>query len=56
MHVSQMIVPIFCQANRFAIQSGQGPGVKIDREELMIMKESDIMGNIEGGASVAKTS
>jgi chaperonin GroES len=33
-----------------------GTEIKIDGEELMIMKESDIMGLIEGGASVAKTS
>ena len=33
-----------------------GTEIKIDGEELMIMKESDIMGLIEGGASAAKTS
>ena len=33
-----------------------GTEVKIDGEELMIMKESDIMGLLEGGAAAAKTS
>ena len=31
-----------------------GTEVKIDGEELLIMKESDIMGIIEGGAAVKK--
>ena len=33
-----------------------GTEVKIDGEELMIMKESDIMGLLEGGAAAAKKS
>ena len=33
-----------------------GTEIKIDGEELMIMKESDIMGLLEGGATAAKTS
>jgi chaperonin GroES len=33
-----------------------GSEIKIDGEELMIMKESDIMGLLEGGAAAAKTS
>jgi chaperonin GroES len=33
-----------------------GTEIKIDGEELMIMKESDIMGLLEGRASAAKTS
>jgi len=33
-----------------------GTEIKIDREELMIMKESDIMGIVEGAAAAAKTS
>jgi chaperonin GroES len=33
-----------------------GTEVKIDGEELMIMKESDVMGIVEGGAAAAKTS
>ena len=32
-----------------------GTEIKIDGEELMIMKESDIMGLLEGGAAAAKT-
>ena len=31
-----------------------GTEVKIDGEELLIMKESDVMGIIEGGAATAK--
>ena len=33
-----------------------GTEIKIDGEELMIMKESDIMGLLEGGPAAAKTS
>jgi chaperonin GroES len=33
-----------------------GTEVKLDGEELLIMKESDIMGIVEGGAAAAKTS
>jgi len=33
-----------------------GTEVKIDGEELMIMKESDVMGLLEGGTAAAKTS
>ena len=33
-----------------------GTEIKIDGEELMIMKESDIMGLLEGGTAAAKTS
>jgi chaperonin GroES len=33
-----------------------GTEVKIDGEELMIMKESDVMGIVEGGGGAAKTS
>jgi chaperonin GroES len=32
-----------------------GTEIKIDGEELMIMKESDVMGIVEGGAAAAKT-
>src|SRR5258707_12902381 len=32
-----------------------GTEIKIDGEDLMIMKESDIMGLVEGGAAAAKT-
>ena len=33
-----------------------GTEIKIDGEELMIMKESDVMGVVDGGAAAAKTS
>ncbi len=33
-----------------------GTEIKIDGEDLMIMKETDIMGVVEGGAVAAKTS
>src|SRR5712691_3557604 len=33
-----------------------GTEIKIDGEELMIMKESDIMGLLDGGTTAAKTS
>ena len=33
-----------------------GTEVRLDGEELMIMKESDIMGLVEGGAAAAKAS
>jgi chaperonin GroES len=33
-----------------------GTEIKIDGEDLMIMKESDIMGLVEGAAAAAKTS
>jgi chaperonin GroES len=33
-----------------------GTEVKLDGEDLMIMKESDIMGLVEGGTATAKTS
>jgi chaperonin GroES len=32
-----------------------GTEIRLDGEELMIMKESDIMGLVEGGAAPAKT-
>ena len=32
-----------------------GTEIKIDGEELMIMKEADIMGHFEGGGAPAKT-
>jgi chaperonin GroES len=33
-----------------------GTEIKLDGEELMIMKEADIMGLVEGGAAAAKKS
>ena len=40
--------------DRVLFGKGSGTEVKIDGEELMIMKESDIMGVIEGKPSKAK--
>ena len=33
-----------------------GTEIRLDGEELMIMKESDVMGVVDGGAPAAKTS
>jgi chaperonin GroES len=33
-----------------------GTEIRLDGEELMIMKESDVMGIVDGGAAAAKTS
>ena len=33
-----------------------GTEIRLDGEELMIMKESDVMGIVEGGAAAAKSS
>ena len=40
--------------DRILFGKWSGTEVKIDSEELLIMKESDIMGIIEGGAAVKK--
>jgi len=40
--------------DRILFGKWSGTEVKIDGEELLIMKESDIMGIIEGGAKKAK--
>ena len=42
------------QGDRILFGKWSGTEVKIDGEELMIMKESDIMGIIEGSASAKK--
>ena len=39
------------QGDRILFGKWSGTEVKIDGEELLIMKESDIMGIIEGGAA-----
>ena len=41
--------------DRMLFGKWSGTEIKIDGEELMIMKESDIMGLLEGGAATAKT-
>ncbi|MFN0043527.1 MAG: co-chaperone GroES [Alphaproteobacteria bacterium] len=49
------IVPLEVKAgNRVLFGKWSGNEVKIDGEELLIMKESDIMGIIEGGKSAKK--
>jgi hypothetical protein len=48
----------FWGARRVASKAGRvAPAwdIGIDGEELMIMKEADIMGHFEGGAAPAKT-
>jgi chaperonin GroES len=42
------------QGDRILFGKWSGTEVKIDGEEVMIMKESDIMGIIEGSASAKK--
>ena len=42
------------QGDRILFGKWSGTEVKIDGEELMIMKESDIMGIIEGSAATKK--
>jgi chaperonin GroES len=42
------------EGNRILFGKWSGTEVKIDGEELLIMKESDIMGIIEGGSAKKK--
>ena len=49
------IVPLEVKAgDRILFGKWSGTEVKLDGEELLIMKESDIMGIIEGGKKAAK--
>src|ERR1700761_91826 len=49
------LVPLDVKAgDRILFGKWSGTEVKIDGEELLIMKESDIMGIIEGGAAKKK--
>jgi len=41
--------------DRVLFRKWSGTEIKIDGEELMIMKEADIMGLVEGGSAPAKT-
>ena len=41
--------------DRILFGKWSGTEIKIDGEDLMIMKESDIMGLVEGGTAAAKT-
>ena len=52
---SGKLIPIDVKAgDRVLFGNWSGTEVKIDGEELLIMKESDIMGVIEGGAAKKK--
>ena len=52
---SGKLVPLDVKAgDRILFGKWSGTEVKIDGEELLIMKESDIMGVIEGAASSSK--
>ena len=52
---SGKLIPIDLKpGDRILFGKWSGTEVKIDGEELLIMKESDIMGVIEGGASAKK--
>jgi chaperonin GroES len=42
------------EGDRVLFGKWSGTEVKIDGQELLIMKESDIMGIIEGGVAVQK--
>ena len=51
------ITPLDVKAgDRVLFGKWSGTEIKIEGEELMIMKESDIMGLVESGAAAAKTS
>ncbi|HZF34951.1 MAG TPA: co-chaperone GroES [Candidatus Angelobacter sp.] len=52
---SGKLIPIDLKpGDRILFGKWSGTEVKIDGEELLIMKESDVMGIIEGGASAKK--
>ena len=51
------LIPIDIQVgDRVLFGKWSGTEVKLDGEELMIMKESDVMGILERGAAAVKTS
>ena len=50
----QIVVLDVKQGDRILFGKWSGTEVKIDGEELLIMKESDIMGIIEGGSAKKK--
>ncbi len=52
---SGAVVPLDVKAgDRILFGKWSGTEIKMDGEELLIMKESDVMGIIEGGAAVKK--
>ena len=50
----ERIVPDVKAGDRVLFGKWSGTEVKLDGEELLIMKESDIMGIVEGSASASK--
>ena len=50
----QIVAPDVKSGDRILFGKWSGTEVKIDGEELLIMKESDIMGIIEGGVATKK--
>ncbi len=50
----ELVVPDVKPGDRVLFGKWSGTEVKLDGDELLIMKESDIMGVIEGGAAQAK--
>ena len=50
----ELIAPSVKSGDRILFGKWSGTEVKIDGEDYLIMKESDILGVIEGGASQAK--
>ena len=50
----EVVAPEVKAGDRVLFGKWSGNEVKIDGEELLIMKESDIMGIIEGGAKSSK--
>ena len=50
----ELVVPDVKPGDRVLFGKWSGTEVKLDGEELLIMKESDIMGILEGGASAKK--
>jgi chaperonin GroES len=50
----ELIAPVVKAGDRILFGKWSGTEVKLDGEDYLIMKESDILGIIEGGASQAK--
>ena len=50
----ELVAPDVKPGDRVLFGKWSGTEVKIDNEELLIMKESDIMGILEGGAASSK--
>ncbi len=50
----ELIAPAVKAGDRILFGKWSGTEVKIDGEDLLIMKESDILGIVEGGAAAKK--